>query len=229
MAARGLTAGRGRRLPVARRPVLSRHRAARRGRQRARAGAHRPDGRGPSPGAHQGAGPVVLRETLPAGRGTYLEWLASGRQQPTAPGNVLLFLSGLERRVLVDLRREGTQEEYAAIAAELARLRHSHAQHAAVERHASGLLTVVSTLAAMSADSLDPPNPADVAPAELPPALRVGVARFIAAGAPVPGDWAYSWHSHHPERGWRAPATRCPMSSRACSGCASGRRSPGRA
>ncbi|GAA1787317.1 hypothetical protein GCM10009682_06680 [Luedemannella flava] len=162
------------------------------------------------PAPTKAPGQLSYAKLSPAGRGTYLEWLASGRQQPTAPGNVLLFLSGLERRVLVDLRREGTQEEYAAIAAELARLRHSHAQHAAVERHASGLLTVVSTLAAMSADSLDPPNPADVAPAELPPALRVGVARFIAAGAPVPGDWAYSWHSHHPERGWRAPATRCP-------------------
>ncbi|GAA1734522.1 TerB N-terminal domain-containing protein [Luedemannella helvata] len=162
-----------------------------------------------APGAGKATG-LSYAKLSPAGRGAYLQWLASGRQQPTAPGNVLLFISGLERRLLVDLRREGSEAEYAAIAAELARLRHVYAHHPAVDRHASGLLTIAQTLSAVRSDSLDPPAPADVAPPELPPALRVGVARFIAAGVGVPVDWAYSWHSHHPGRGWRAPATRCP-------------------
>jgi hypothetical protein len=50
-----------------------------------------------------GGGPeLAYRRFSPATRTAYLEWLAGGRRTEVAPGLVLLFCFGLERRILLD-------------------------------------------------------------------------------------------------------------------------------
>jgi hypothetical protein len=152
---------------------------------------------------------VPYAKLTPDARATYLRWLSGGRTGVIAPGLVLLFLTGLERRVLGDLARTGAPEEYAAISAELRRLLTHYGRHPVLYRQASGLLTVAETIGMTQSAAITPPIPDDEYHAELPAAVKVGVARFVAAGMPLPGDWAFSWHGHHADRGWRAPATRC--------------------
>jgi hypothetical protein len=152
---------------------------------------------------------VSYAKLTPDARATYLQWLSAGRTGMVAPGLVLLFLTGLERRVLGDLARTGAPEEYAAIGVELRRILSHYGRHPVLYRQASGLLTATETIGLTRSAAITPPIPDDEHHADLPPAVKVGVARFVAAGMPLPGDWAFSWHGHHPDRGWRAPATRC--------------------
>jgi hypothetical protein len=145
----------------------------------------------------------------PDARATYLGWLSGGRSGQVPPALVLLFLTGLERRVLTDLARGGDAEEYAAIGAELRRLIGLYGRHPVLQRQASGLLTVAETIGMTQSGSIAPPTPDDEHQPDLPPAVKVGVARFVGARLPLPADWAFAWHGHHADRGWRAPATRC--------------------
>jgi len=80
------------------------------------------------------------------GRATYLQWLSGGRTGMVPPGLVLLFLTGLERRVLGDLAHGGAPEEFAAISAELRRILAHYGRHPVLYRQANGLLTVTETI-----------------------------------------------------------------------------------
>ena len=63
-------------------------------------------------------------EISPDARRAYLQWLSTGRTDPTADiGYVFLFFYGLERRALVDLESTpGAQEEVQSIVTEVRRL-----------------------------------------------------------------------------------------------------------
>ncbi|WP_306345164.1 TerB N-terminal domain-containing protein [Rhizomonospora bruguierae] len=155
-------------------------------------------------------------DLTPGGRAGYLEWLARGRTGRTEIDHVLLFFFGLERRVLVDLAatRDGHQE-YEHIAAEVRRLRATYGADEDLVARANRFLELVDTLAKVSEPDLRPPGtPADPT-RDLPVSLRVGIGRYAAARRPLSARWAYAWHAHHPDRGWRETATEHPDEFRA--------------
>ena len=156
----------------------------------------------------------------PTARAGYLRWLAGGRRDTNAPiGFPLLFLFGLERRVLVDADHDrGVRAELPAIAAELRRLRSGYAGDAAFATVAGSLLDVIELVGAARprpggavafAQPPAPPPPGTDHP-QAPMTLRIALARCAATGTPVPAEWARSWLGYHPRLPERAPQRRCP-------------------
>ncbi|MET7397135.1 TerB N-terminal domain-containing protein [Dactylosporangium sp. NPDC005572] len=153
--------------------------------------------------------------TIPPGaRAAYLAWLADGRRYPRAPiGYVFLFFYGLERRVLSDLKHDGTvRYELATIAVEVRRLLGIYGESRSFRSYATDFLTVLDLVGDGSGSITvpDEPPPA-VGDCWSPPiALRIGLGCFARDGEPVPVEWARTWAWFHPSIYARTPQERCP-------------------
>jgi len=124
----------------------------------------------------------------PEVRWAYLEWLAGGRRADVPPGLVTLFCFGLERRVLLDSDHDpAVREELPAIIAEARRLRARYGEGKPLD----DLLALLELLAAKPGTVDEPGGTGAMG-------LRVALARFATAAAPVPADWARAWVRHHP-------------------------------
>lgn len=144
----------------------------------------------------------------PVSRAAYLEWLAGGRRDPHAYiGYVFLFFYGLERRVLADCAAPGpARSELPAIRAEVERLLALYGGNHSFRGYAQGFLDVLDVYSG-EWPAVPPARTAERWSAPL--ALRRGLGRFAADGAPVPADWALAWAWFHPEISPRTPARRC--------------------
>lgn len=142
-------------------------------------------------GEHLPASPSYS-ELPPASRLAYLRWLDDGKRDPGIHvGYVLLYLSGLERRLLVD-RPPG--EERAALLAEVDRLRAIYAADPAFDGPSRRLRDAALLLAA--AGDPGPAGPPDLAAEDpaLPPAAKLRLARQIRDGEPLPFEDAMALH-----------------------------------
>ncbi|MCI0720148.1 MAG: TerB N-terminal domain-containing protein, partial [Acidobacteria bacterium] len=141
-------------------------------------------------------------------RAAYLEWLAAGRRDPSAYiGYVFLFFYGLERRALADTRRSPqAKQDIPAIIREVEELLQVYGGNSSFRGYASQFLDVLKLVQA-EGGGVEPPM--ERPSYELPISVRVGVGRFVAAGKPLPADWALSWFLTHPETYLRTPAKRC--------------------
>jgi len=151
----------------------------------------------------------------PEARRAYLQWLAGGRQDPTADiGYVFLFFYGLERRVILDGSGEGEEAKAAqadrpAIAQELRRLLGIYgSQSGSFQRYATDLLTVVE-LNTYSDKLYAQPLPEFPDSYELPLYLRLALGQCAMDGIPVPASLALVWVRRDPNIYLRTPATRC--------------------
>ena len=146
-------------------------------------------------------------EISPQCRAAYLEWLAGGRRDPSAYiGYVFLFFYGLERRAVADApQAELTRKELPAILAEVEQLLAVYGNNNTFRGYAAGLLDIVKLT--IEEDNFQPPL--ERTGWELPMSLRVGIGRIVAAGKPLPADWALSWYLTHPDTSLRTPARRC--------------------
>lgn len=146
-------------------------------------------------------------EVSPQCRAAYLEWLVGGRRDPSAYiGYVFLFFYGLERRALADApRAELARKELPAILAEVERLQGIYGNNNTFRGYASQLLDIVKLTT--EEGSFEPPL--ERTGWELPMSLRIGIGRIVAAGRPLPADWALSWYLTHPDTSLRTPARRC--------------------
>ena len=143
--------------------------------------------------------------TIPAVcRATYLDWLASDRQDGTInPGYMFLFFYGLERRFLVDGASEVEKRD---ILVEVSRLKELFGQNHSVQRYLGEFIDLASIIV----DDGDFKKPIYKNWGwELPLALRVALGGAITNDMPLNADWLLSWFLCHNEKRVRTPATRC--------------------
>ena len=151
-------------------------------------------------------------DITPQARHAYLKWLAEGRCHPEADvGYVFLYFYGLERRVLMDIAKNGEgKEDLPYIIAELKRLLGIYGGRSdSFRRYCGHLLEYLSLMeypAKMYASSV----PDLVHSYELPFQLRVAVGQCAVDGVPVPEPFAFAWAQHDPMISRRTPVTRCP-------------------
>ena len=144
-------------------------------------------------------------------RAAYLDWLAGGRSDADAYiGYIFLFFYGLERRLLFDLRylpeRRG---EARALIAEIERLRSIYAGNRSFDGYSTSLLQVTRALWSEERASERSPTFGSGG-GELDSEVRLALGQIVAAGEPIPAEWALAWVTGHPETRLRTPARRCP-------------------
>ena len=158
------------------------------------------------------------RDIPPSSRAAYLEWLAAGRSDPGAPiGYVFLYYYGLERRFLVDRDRSAAaRREAPAILAEVERLLAIYGDSHSFAAYSSSLLWFgrlrLGDPSATSAPEEPFPAPEQdlfQRSYELPSEVRYRIGQLLAAGRPIPADWALAWYASSPFTCFRTPATRC--------------------
>lgn len=151
----------------------------------------------------------------PACRAAYLDWLAGGRRdRGYAGGYALLFVFGLERRLLQALPR-GAQawSAFDALGAELRRLLDRYDDDFGFQYTArpaaKSLLDLVGALQVKAGAPAKAPLCAK--PTGWPLTVAVGLGTLVRAGSPIPWDWALAWWlaGFHDYTGVRTPATRC--------------------
>ena len=150
-------------------------------------------------------------EIDPEARRAYLQWLASGRRDPSADvGYVFLFFYGLERRALVDSRQgQVDASEFAVIRGEVEELLSVYGQNASFRSYATSFLDYLA-VASATPEALvfsEPPNQARGY--ELPLRFRIGLGQFAKAKKPVPCSWAMKWALADPSIVCRTPVQRC--------------------
>lgn len=146
----------------------------------------------------------------PEARAAYLDWLSTGRKNPTAHiGYVFLFFYGLERRLLID---SGTSEkassEAAAIISEVERLLDIYSCDSSFNGYASSFLGI-ARLKFQSSDDFTVYKEEGVSWGEYPLSFRIALARLSKNRQPIPSSYALLWAEYHPEVYFRTPAQRC--------------------
>ena len=136
-------------------------------------------------------------------RATYLEWLASGRSDPSYdPGYMFLYFYGLERRFFVDQSNADAKD----IIAEVRRLVSLYPENHSVKRYLGEFLDI-ATLAETEFEALEPIF--ERQGWELPFSLEYAIGARLDKGENLSADWVLSWLMCHPESHLRTPATRC--------------------
>lgn len=142
----------------------------------------------------------------PEARGAYLQWLSSGRKDPSADvGLVFLYFYGLERRALADaLTVNMAATELEAIRVEVERLLGIYTS-GSFQVYARGFLDALDAKSLPSGLYREPP------PRSSYFGLRhkVGLAQCAQDGAPLPVDWAIAWLENDTSGRLRTPARRC--------------------
>lgn len=140
----------------------------------------------------------------PDARGAYLRWLASERDDPlTDSGYLLLYLHGIERRLLL----EAPGDEYESLVAEVRRIHELYRKDYTVDRHARQLLEVAQlTHSPQKAYETDAPFTRN--DYELPMVVRLAVGQLLADAKPVSWQWMYAWVINDPETSMRTVHTR---------------------
>lgn len=140
-------------------------------------------------------------------RAVYLDWLGGGRREPqTDIGYVFLFFYGLERRALADARQsDRAKAELAAIKQEVIQLLSVYGNNNSFNRYANQLVEAIDV--STEGSSIAPNDSRRGYGVPMP--TRVAIGRLMAAGKPLPADWALSWLLTHPETSVRTSMQRC--------------------
>ncbi|MCA1299664.1 TerB N-terminal domain-containing protein [Stappia indica] len=139
----------------------------------------------------------------PQCRATYLNWLASGRNDASYnPGYMFMYFYGLERRFFVDQSNEDAKD----IVQEVRRLQSLYPDNHSVRRYLGEFLDI-AMLAETDLDAIEPILEREGW--ELPFSLKYAIGARIDKGENLTADWLLSWFICHPETNLRTPATRC--------------------
>ena len=145
-------------------------------------------------------------------RAGYLEWLADGRRRPDAYiGFVFLFFYGIERRLLVDGRRQThARSEADGLLREIEGLLAVYGEDHSFRRYAGSLLEVGRLLdRSVSVSELEPPSDATIRSWDVPLTTKIALGAFAQQGEVIPSKWALSWVLSSQAFRLRTPARRC--------------------
>lgn len=146
----------------------------------------------------------------PEMRGIFLGWLATGRKEREIPASALvLFLYGIEHRVIELLNGERTLDELLALILELERLDVHYAHHQAIHPKIQGLIECCQVQLALSCQ---PETLLALLPIgqKLSVALKVALGRCIEIAKPIPMTLLWAWYqSSDIAVDLKTPAKRC--------------------
>lgn len=147
----------------------------------------------------------------PRARAAYLSWLGNGRNAPTTNiGYVFLYYYGLERRLLVDLAGDLTGLEAQMTRAEIERLLGIYGDNRSFAGYSSSLLEYLDAHAGRTAALTVPDWTTLPRTRDVPVTVRLALARYVAAGYPIPADWALAFLRTAPNSYVGNQATRVP-------------------
>lgn len=148
----------------------------------------------------------------PEQRFRYLTWLSDGAVSNDDSGFGVLYLGGLERRIIQSIAGHETfsaPEEREDILSEISRLANLfQSTRGSVTHSAHRLLEFIKTNG-LSGSALPKLPELWERGYELPASLLYGLGYLIQAKEPVPLDWALRWAYLEPTIYLRTPATRC--------------------
>ena len=139
----------------------------------------------------------------PQCRATYLDWLASGRNDASYnPGYMFLYFYGLERRFFVDPGNNDAED----IINEVRRLQSLYSGNQSVRRYLGEFLDI-ATLAEAEIDDIEPIY--ERQGWDIPFSVKYAIGARVSRGEKLTADWLLSWFLCHPEANLRTPAIRC--------------------
>jgi uncharacterized tellurite resistance protein B-like protein len=143
-------------------------------------------------------------------RASYLNWLATGRSDPSADiGYVFLYFYGLEQRALVDATwSEAAKEDIPTIVKEVERLLAIYGRNPSFHRYATSLVNLLR-IGPSPAECWGLPPPLSPL-GELTFAHRLCLGQMASLRKALPGEWAYTWMRGDPTTRLRTSAQRCP-------------------
>lgn len=148
----------------------------------------------------------------PVPRGTYLDWLASGRRNEAYDiGYIFLFFYGLERRILFDAQHDAeARKEIPALIHELEALKSTYGpKNSSFQRYCGQLLSYTRRTFGYEEELSAPKYETGLENYRMSRSERVALGRVIASGDPIPVEWALAWIRSDPEAGLRTPGRRC--------------------
>jgi len=148
-------------------------------------------------------------KTTSEARAAYLLWLSSSRDNKDDPISwVFLFFFGLERRVILDNKKDSTAIfDFPAIKEEILRLRNIYGWHASFNKYSEGLCHLI--------DLLSIPIPEETLIGNIqdkdrhPWWLRIKLGKLARSQTPLPADLALIWAKTRPRFTLPKPAVRC--------------------
>ncbi len=146
-------------------------------------------------------------EIDPRSRLAYLEWLSTGKSNPSINiGFVFLYFYGIERRVFID----GVENniELDALTGEVQRLLQIYGSNNSFHGYAKNLLETINLLHDLVSKKRFEPklNPEQKG---ISAATKVAIGRLLANGQAVPFDWMMSWWLEDSSTRLRVSGTRC--------------------
>ena len=141
-------------------------------------------------------------------RGSYLKWLATGRQEPEANlGYVFLFFYGLERRLMVDGQKgDVSGNERVEIVNEVRRLLKIYGGNRSFRGYANSLLAMEWIL---YQNNKHIPPYLDLSDRYCAEPFKVILAQHVAENKPIAPEMALQWLTLHPDYVLRTAARRC--------------------
>lgn len=172
-------------------------------------------------------------EIHPASRAAYLEWLSTGKSDPSAYiGYVFLYFYGLERRALIDIKNSAlavwdntgagalhktaasesslasAQAELEIILAEAKRLLAIYGNNGSFSSYCSRFIDVIEAM--RSKEKLYTKAPTYCLPCnDIPLSVKLALGQIAVDGVLLPAEWAYAWVETDPMSYLRTPAKRC--------------------
>lgn len=169
----------------------------------------------------------------PSSRAAYLEWLSTGKNDPSAYiGYVFLYFYGLERRALIDIRESAlahwdttesgvlrktgdeakesasAQAELDEIIAESKRLLSVYGHNGSFGSYCSSFIDVIETLKSKERLYAKPPMYSPPCN-DIPFSVKIALGQMAVDGMLLPAEWACAWVETDPMAYLRTPAKRC--------------------
>lgn len=142
-----------------------------------------------------------------SGKGAYLNWLASNRDDSATPvGYVFIYFYGLERRVLVDsIKGDVEDSEFKGIFDEVIRLKETFSDSRSFLNYSTKLLEIMCLLrqGVVYHPGLEKNPKQDSV------LLKYRLAKTVGSDEPIPSNLALAWLKFIPEYSLRKPARRC--------------------